>query len=254
MALAQVDLAKLLLDKVHVADAADLFATLGASTVALVVLDPPGNLAVAERSYDPTQPTPNPLTSLTSHYTGLAEDSYRVLRPGAATVFIGDHRQCAAWEIAAGTAGLLPGASMVVLWETPPKAANKCLTPFASSSTYIRWHVRPGHRAVARRRTVSVQSNVIVCRQAPSPSRPVELMNYLLTLFTDRGDTVVDPFCRGGSTVISAIDCDRHWIAADSDPEQVRVVQRRVAQFAEDGEDWNPLYLWTPRRLISVKA
>jgi site-specific DNA-methyltransferase (adenine-specific) len=39
--------------------------------------------------------------------------------------------------------------------------------------------------------------------------KPVQLLQRLITIFTDPGDVVIDPVCGSGSTVIAAHRCDR---------------------------------------------
>jgi DNA modification methylase len=51
-----------------------------------------------------------------------------------------------------------------------------------------------------------------------------------ITLCTDAGDVVLDPFCGGGTTAEACKLTGRHWLTCDSDPEAVRVAEQRVAE------------------------
>lgn len=57
---------------------------------------------------------------------------------------------------------------------------------------------------------------------------------YYIDCFSKPGDTVLDPFCGGGTAPIVCQALGRHWIALDIDPAAVAVTSARVR---------NPLYV-----------
>ena len=63
----------------------------------------------------------------------------------------------------------------------------------------------------------------------PAPF-PVELPEWLIDLYTYEGDLVLDPFMGSGSTMVAAVRTRRRYVGYDTDPEYVRIAERRVAE------------------------
>jgi len=59
----------------------------------------------------------------------------------------------------------------------------------------------------------------------PAPF-PLELANRLVRMFSFHGDTVLDPFCGTGTTMIAALRNDRNSIGLDIDAEYCRIAAR----------------------------
>jgi site-specific DNA-methyltransferase (adenine-specific) len=64
-------------------------------------------------------------------------------------------------------------------------------------------------------------------RQHPAPF-PLELANRLVRMFSFHGDTVLDPFCGTGTTMLAALNAGRNSIGVDIDPEYCRMALRRL--------------------------
>jgi DNA modification methylase len=62
-------------------------------------------------------------------------------------------------------------------------------------------------------------------RKHPAPF-PLELASRLVRMFSFHGDTVVDPFCGTGTTMIAALRYGRNSIGIDIDPEYCRMAAR----------------------------
>ena len=61
----------------------------------------------------------------------------------------------------------------------------------------------------------------------PAPF-PLELAYRLVRMFSFFGDTVLDPFCGTGTTMLAAMKCDRNSIGVEIDPEYCRKVAKRI--------------------------
>jgi site-specific DNA-methyltransferase (adenine-specific) len=61
----------------------------------------------------------------------------------------------------------------------------------------------------------------------PAPF-PVELAYRLVRMFSFFGDTVLDPFCGTGTTMIAAMKCDRNSIGIEIDSEYCRMATERI--------------------------
>ena len=63
----------------------------------------------------------------------------------------------------------------------------------------------------------------------PSP-RPLETVIYVIELFTNQGDTVLDPFVGSGTTGIACIKTGRNFIGIEKIPEYYELAQRRIKE------------------------
>ena len=71
---------------------------------------------------------------------------------------------------------------------------------------------------------------------------PVELPYRCIRMHTDEGDSIFDPFCGSGSTLIAAHETGRKGFGMEIRPEYVDVARMRWAEFAyEEGCDWKSL-------------
>ncbi len=61
----------------------------------------------------------------------------------------------------------------------------------------------------------------------PAPF-PVELANRLIRMFSFYGDTVLDPFCGTGTTIVGAMKADRNSIGVEIDPEYCQTAIKRL--------------------------
>jgi 16S rRNA G966 N2-methylase RsmD len=61
--------------------------------------------------------------------------------------------------------------------------------------------------------------------------KPVAVMEWLITEFTDPGDTVLDPFMGSGTTAVAAIQNDRDYVGFELDADNYRdVIERRIGE------------------------
>jgi DNA modification methylase len=61
----------------------------------------------------------------------------------------------------------------------------------------------------------------------PAPY-PAEIPRRLIKMFSFVGDTVVDPFCGTGSTILAAVELGRNSIAVEIDPDYVAMAKDRL--------------------------
>lgn len=64
-------------------------------------------------------------------------------------------------------------------------------------------------------------------RDHPAPF-PIELATRLIRMFSFHGDTVLDPFCGSGTTMIAALRNGRNSIGIDIEPEYCRIIARHL--------------------------
>lgn len=253
----------MLMNQAVQASAVELLTSIGSNSVGAVVTDPPFfvNVGRADGWDKACGMGADPWEDISSVEEAIrwtqphADQIKRILRPGGSAVIMGGSQSLAAWEVAAAKAGLNWMAEITVLWNTgKPRARN-----FGSLSTAIRWYSKPGARHAFNAGDVrSIYSNVLVARKVPIAQRahpaqkPVELTNFLVSLLSNDGDLIVDPFCGAGSTAVSAAICGRRWIAGDLEEKYVRVTEQRVRH--AEMEEMQPLFLWVNNKLVPVAA
>ena len=64
-------------------------------------------------------------------------------------------------------------------------------------------------------------------REHPAPF-PIELASRLVRMFSFWGDTVLDPFCGTGTTMVAALKWQRHSIGVEIDRDYCRLAARRL--------------------------
>jgi len=81
---------------------------------------------------------------------------------------------------------------------------------------------------------------VFVCNKgeggphAPHPTtKPLALMERLVDLFTDPGETILDPFAGSGTTLVAAKRLGRSAIGWERDPKYHEIASRRIAETRE---------------------
>lgn len=62
--------------------------------------------------------------------------------------------------------------------------------------------------------------------------KPVRLMEALIELTTQPGNTVLDPFAGSGSTLVAAHELDRHYLGYESDNEHFNTCLKRLAELS----------------------
>lgn len=60
--------------------------------------------------------------------------------------------------------------------------------------------------------------------------KPVELFEYLIRTFTDKGDTVLDNCIGSGTTAVACLATGRHFIGIEQNDEFCRLARERIAQ------------------------
>ncbi len=70
-------------------------------------------------------------------------------------------------------------------------------------------------------------------REHPAPF-PLELAYRLVRMFSFVGDTVVDPFCGTGTTMVAALKTGRNSIGIDIDPEYCKMAEDRLRKESDD--------------------
>ena len=88
-------------------------------------------------------------------------------------------------------------------------------------------------------------------REHPAPY-PLKLAYRLVRMFSFVGDTVLDPFCGTGTTMLAAMKCERESIGVELAPEYCRMAERRLR--AESGSLFSSVCLEVTTASVLTEA
>ncbi len=60
--------------------------------------------------------------------------------------------------------------------------------------------------------------------------KPLKLMKYLVSTYSNPRDIVLDPYCGSGTTLLAAKELNRRWIGNDLSPEYCEIAKGRLTQ------------------------
>ena len=83
---------------------------------------------------------------------------------------------------------------------------------------------------------------------SPVESFPHEIADRLIRMFSFWGDTVIDPFCRAGTTLVAAMRCERNSIGVETDKKFCRIAINRLHEAS------SPLFCKTLPDLLELSA
>ena len=63
----------------------------------------------------------------------------------------------------------------------------------------------------------------------PCP-RPIETVIYVVELFTNPGDTILDPFFGSGTTGVACVQTGRNFIGIEIEPKYFEIAEKRIAE------------------------
>ena len=66
--------------------------------------------------------------------------------------------------------------------------------------------------------------------------KPLKLLERIVRLASNPGDTILDPMCGSGTTLVAARKLGRRWVGVDQSPIAIDVSQRRLAETHPLGE------------------
>jgi len=60
--------------------------------------------------------------------------------------------------------------------------------------------------------------------------KPIALMTYLITEYTNEGDTILDPFMGSGTTGVACVQTGRNFIGIEIEPKYYEIAEKRIAE------------------------
>ena len=121
-----------------------------------------------------------------------------------------------------------------ILWFMKPYPIGKTLTDNIANyelGGFNETYIKNNH---LNNKGIEVCSNVIKSKMEPSDrglhptQKPVSLMEFLIGLTTIENQTVLDPFCGCGSTLLAAKNLNRQYIGIEIDEQYCEIIKNRL--------------------------
>lgn len=81
--------------------------------------------------------------------------------------------------------------------------------------------------------TMNAESARRIGHPAPFPE---ELPYRLIQLYSFKGDIILDPFMGSGTTAVSALKSERHYIGYDISADYIKLAEKRIAKLKDQGK------------------
>lgn len=88
--------------------------------------------------------------------------------------------------------------------------------------------VMPGIRTNLYHPRSVLQFNNRQLKSLHPTQKPLDLMKWLVSTYSDRNDTILEPFAGSGSTVVAAAELGRNVIAIEQSPEYCEIIVKRL--------------------------
>jgi modification methylase len=244
------------LDQILPGDCLDLLASLPEKSVDLVFADPPYNLQLRHELWRPNSTLVDAVDDAWDRFTDFAAyDAFtrawlsacrRVLKDDGALWVIGSYHNI--FRVGAALQDLGFWILNDVVWIKTNPMPNFRGVRFTNAHETLIWAARSSksrytfhhHAAKALNDDLQMRSDWLlpICsgnerlkldgKKLHPTQKPEALLYRLLTLTTDPGDVVLDPFFGSGASGAAAKKLGRHWIGIEREPAYIAAAQARL--------------------------
>lgn len=222
---------------IHTANCLDVLRTLPDCSVDAIITDPPYGTASPSK----VQKCGEELTSFNLEWDATLPvdwlgDAARLLVPGGSLMVFTDNNQVTDLWRALEAVGLNPLQTVTWVKSNPPPQPRKNFCSGIETAIFAR---KPGkvHRWNGGGATVNFFECPIVSANRLHPTqKPEQLMSWLVSLVSDPGDTILDPFSGSGTTGAVAIQLGRDFIGIEKDATFAALARDRLAAVAAQGD------------------
>lgn len=162
-------------------------------------------------------------------------ESFNVLKPGGSLIVFNDFKKASVVVDIATKAGYIYKDTLI--WKkTNPMPRNRDRRYIPDVEMLI-WFVKPGKWTYNRQNEkyessilpFAVESGGGFKRYHPT-QKPVKLIEYLLSIHSNDGDIVLDPFMGSGTTAIAAMNTNRNFIGFELDKNYYDICINRIKE------------------------
>lgn len=119
-----------------------------------------------------------------------------------------------------------------LLWYTKMRdnyTFNEMREPYATPNVDGRKGFHPNGRLLTDVWNIPIMSTTSKERVGYDTQKPLKLLDRVIKLFTNPGDTVLDNYCGSGTTGVACAALGRNAILIDNNPDAVRITQARLS-------------------------
>lgn len=154
-------------------------------------------------------------------------DAYRVTRPGGCLLCFCNWKTQETWRMAIECAGYTIRSH--VIWDRVWHGTGNVKGSFAPQHDII-WFAVKGAYVLPNTRPNDVMRVKRIGWPEHPNEKPVELMRQLVRAVTREGDTILDPFCGTGSTLVAAKLEHRRYTGIEIDPVWAEYATNRLQE------------------------
>jgi len=115
----------------------------------------------------------------------------------------------------------------ILVWEKNNTSMGDLKGDFAPKVEFILF-LHKGRRLINGKRDPNIFKFKRTGNKLHPTQKPVDLMEYLISKFTDKSDTVIDPFMGSGTTGVACKNLNRNFIGIELDKEYFDIAKERI--------------------------
>lgn len=115
----------------------------------------------------------------------------------------------------------------MLVWEKNNTSMGDLKADFAPKYEMIIF-IQKGRRFINGKRDPNILKFNRTGNKLHPTQKPVDLLEYLLTKFSDKGQTILDPFMGSGSTGVAAKNLNRKFIGIEMDETYFNIAKNRI--------------------------
>ena len=193
-------------------DCLDVMRGLPTESVDLIATDPPYGMSFQSNHRNEQHDRIHGDDSLEWLDPFLAE-AYRVAKPNTAAYFFCSYHKIDVFKQALERVFQVKN---LLVWEKNNTSMGDLKGDFAPKLEFC-WFVHKGRALIRGKRDQNIMRFARTQNELHPTQKPVELMEYLISKFSDEGQLVLDPFMGSGTTAIAAERSGRRWIGIERD-------------------------------------
>lgn len=212
----------------HQGDCLEILKTLPDESVDAVITDPPYGIDYqSARRTDKTEWKPK-IANDKRPFVWWLHDAYRITKPAGCLMCF------CRWDVQEAFRQAIEWSGFKVesqiIWDRKIHGMGDLKKQFAPQHDVI-WFATKGDFSFPGNRPQSIISipRVDSGSLVHPNEKPIELMKYLISCVTQKGNTVVEPFAGSGSTLDASEQLGRNSIGIELSPEYCEVIRRRMA-------------------------
>jgi site-specific DNA-methyltransferase (adenine-specific) len=117
----------------------------------------------------------------------------------------------------------------ILVWEKNNTSMGDLAADFAPKVEFVLF-VQKGRKLINGKRDPNIFKFNRTGNNFHPTEKPVSMFSYLITKFSDKQNTVLDPFVGSGTTAIACINTGRNFIGIEKEQKYVDIANKRIEQ------------------------